>query len=185
MTTKLIILDRDGVINYDSANFIRSASEWVPLPGSLNAISRLKAEGWVVAVATNQSGIGRGYFTEEALYSMHAKFQKLLEEQFSCSVDLIVYCPHIAEEGCACRKPRPGMYLDIASYFGAELTSVPVVGDSWRDIQAAISVGCNPILVETGKGKTTLSEGHDFNNVQVCSNLSSAVDSLLKGASSA
>jgi D-glycero-D-manno-heptose 1,7-bisphosphate phosphatase len=150
----LIILDRDGVINYDSEQFIKSPDEWRPIPGSLEAIALLNRWGWRVVVATNQSGIGRGLFDMDTLNAIHDKMIKSLA-QVGGRLDAIFYCPHSADSTCNCRKPKPGMLLEIAERFNADLTGVPVVGDSLRDLQSAVAVGGLPCLVLTGKGAKT------------------------------
>lgn len=151
---KLIILDRDGVINEDSDAFIKSVDEWRPLPGSIEAIARLSKAGWTVAVATNQSGLARGYFTTQTLEAMHQRLRELVAEQGG-RVDLIRYCPHGPDDGCDCRKPLAGLFRQIAEHYGVALDGVPTVGDSLRDLQAGASVGCQPYLVRTGKGRAT------------------------------
>lgn len=151
---KLIILDRDGVINEDSDAFVKSLDEWIPLPGSIEAIARLSKAGWTVAVATNQSGLGRGYFSEATLQAMHQHLIDLVAEQGG-KVDLIRYCPHAPEAGCDCRKPAPGLFRQIAAHYALSLQQVPTVGDSLRDLQAGVAVGCRPFLVRTGKGALT------------------------------
>ncbi len=133
---KLIILDRDGVINYDSDQFIKSPDEWRPIPGSLEAIARLNHAGFRVVVATNQSGIGRGLFDMATLNAIHDKMHKALA-QVGGRIDAVFYCPHTADSKCECRKPKPAMFVEIGQRFGAELTGVPCVGDSVRDLQAA------------------------------------------------
>jgi D-glycero-D-manno-heptose 1,7-bisphosphate phosphatase len=148
---KLVILDRDGTINADSDEFIKSPQEWQPLPGALEAIARLNHAGWHVAIASNQSGLGRGLFDVASLNAMHAKMHKLLAAHGG-RIDAIFYCPHSADEGCNCRKPAPGLFEQIGERFGAELSGVPVVGDSLRDLQAGVAVGCEPHFVLTGKG---------------------------------
>ncbi|KTC34973.1 MAG: D-glycero-beta-D-manno-heptose 1,7-bisphosphate 7-phosphatase [Pseudomonas sp.] len=152
---KLLILDRDGVINYDSDAYIKSVEEWMPIPGSIEAIAQLSKAGWTVAVATNQSGIARGYYDLATLDAMHARLRELVAEQGG-EVGLVVYCPHGPDEGCACRKPKPGMLLNIAEHYQAELTGLWFVGDSLSDLEAAKAVDCQPILVKTGKGEKTL-----------------------------
>ena len=144
-------LDRDGVINIDSALYIKSPAEWKALPGSLEAIARLNQAGYKVVVATNQSGIGRGLFDMDTLNAMHEKMHKGLAA-VGGRVDAIFYCPHTADEGCSCRKPKPGMFERIAKLYNQDLTGVPAIGDSLRDLQAASALGCAPILVRTGKG---------------------------------
>ena len=148
---KLVILDRDGTINEDSDDFIKTPEEWLPLPGSLEAIARLNHAGWHVVVASNQSGLGRGLFDVSTLNAMHAKMHKLLAA-VGGRVDAIFYCPHGPEDACRCRKPEPGLFEQIAERFGADLRQVPAVGDSARDILAGMAVGCEPHLVLTGKG---------------------------------
>ena len=147
---KLVILDRDGTINADSDDYVKSADEWVPLPGALEAIARLNHAGWHVAVA-NQSGLGRGLYDVGALNAMHAKMHKLLSA-LGGRVDAVFYCPHNPEEKCGCRKPLPGLFEQISERFGMDLQGVPCVGDALRDLQAGTTVGCEPHLVLTGKG---------------------------------
>ena len=175
---KLVILDRDGVINVDSDEFIKSVDEWQPLPGSLEAIAKLKHAGWTVAVATNQSGIARGLYDEATLHAMHAKFARLLAEH-GAAVDYITYCPHGSDSTCRCRKPLPGMYEEIAAHFGCDLHNVPVIGDSLRDLQSALAVHARPILVLTGKGERTLAKGDMPAGTPVFDDLASAVETLL------
>ncbi|MFA5679426.1 MAG: D-glycero-beta-D-manno-heptose 1,7-bisphosphate 7-phosphatase [Pseudomonas sp.] len=154
---KLIILDRDGVINEDSDAFVKSVDEWIPLPGSIEAIARLSQAGWTVAVATNQSGLARGYFTEQTLEAMHQRLRELVAEQGG-RVDLIRHCPHGPDDGCDCRKPLSGLFRQIATHYRISLDGVPTVGDSLRDLQAGVAVGCQPYLVRTGKGQVTESK---------------------------
>jgi D-glycero-D-manno-heptose 1,7-bisphosphate phosphatase len=151
---KLIILDRDGVINYDSEQFIKSPDEWKPIPGSLEAIARLNQWGWRVVVATNQSGIGRGLFGMDTLNAIHEKMVKSLA-QVGGRLDAIFFCPHAADSTCDCRKPKPGMLHEISARFNIPLDGVPMVGDSLRDLQAGLAVGCKPYLVLTGQGTKT------------------------------
>jgi D-glycero-D-manno-heptose 1,7-bisphosphate phosphatase len=151
---KLIILDRDGVINYDSAQFIKSPDEWKPIPGSLDAIARLTQWGYRVVVATNQSGIGRGLFDMDTLNAIHDKMMRAAS-QVGGRIDAIFFCPHAADSTCECRKPRPGMLREIGARYNMELKDVPAVGDSLRDLQAAVAVDATPILVLTGKGERT------------------------------
>ena len=154
---KLVILDRDGVINYDSDAYIKSVEEWIPLPGAIEAIAQLSKAGWTVAVATNQSGIARGYYGLATLDAMHERLRALVAEQGG-EVGLIVYCPHGPDDGCDCRKPRPGMLKTIACHYQAELAGVWFVGDSMGDLEAAVAVGAQPVLVKTGKGCRTLAK---------------------------
>lgn len=157
---KLIILDRDGVINQDRDDFVKSADEWVPLEGSMDAIAFLTQAGYTLAVATNQSGIGRQYFTMQELTEMHNKMHKLVQ-QAGGQIDGIWFCPHTGASGCNCRKPAPGMVEDILARFNARAEDVYMVGDSLRDLQAIDAVGGKPVLVLTGKGKKTLSQHGD------------------------
>ena len=151
---KLLILDRDGVINQDSDAYIKTLEEWIPIPGAIEAIARLSKAGWTVAVATNQSGLARGYYDQAMLEAMHARLRQLVAEQGG-EVGLIVHCPHGPDDGCDCRKPAPGMLRQIAAHYQAELAGVWFVGDSSGDLAAACSVGCQPVLVKTGKGQLT------------------------------
>src|SRR5450756_2364763 len=137
---KLIILDRDGVINSDSDLFIKSPAEWLPLPGSLEAIARLNQAGYRVVVATNQSGVGRGLFDMTTLNAIHDKMHKAVN-QLGGRIDAVFFCPHAQDAGCACRKPQPGMLLEIAERFNVALAGVPAIGDSLRDLQAASAAG--------------------------------------------
>ncbi|KMM84954.1 D-alpha,beta-D-heptose 1,7-bisphosphate phosphatase [Pseudomonas taetrolens] len=154
---KLLILDRDGVINFDSDAYIKSVEEWIPLPGSIEAIAQLSKAGWTVAVATNQSGIARGYYDVATLEAMHERLRSLVAEQGG-ELGLVVYCPHGPDEGCACRKPKPGMLQTIAAHYGADLAGCWFVGDSLGDLQAAQAVDAQPVLVKTGKGLQTLAK---------------------------
>ena len=155
---KLVIVDRDGVINRDSEQYIKSPREWQPIAGSLEAIARFTQAGFRVVVATNQSGVGRGLFDMAALNAMHDKMHKAVN-QLGGRIDAVFFCPHAQNAGCACRKPQPGMLLDIAARFNVALAGVPAIGDSLRDLQAANAVGARPILVLTGKGEQTLAAG--------------------------
>jgi len=155
---KLVILDRDGVINHDSDQYIKSPAEWRALPGSIEAIARLNQNGFRVAVATNQSGIGRGLFDMATLNAINDKMMEMVFRQGG-RIDALFFCPHTADENCNCRKPRTGMYEEIAARFHTELKGVPAIGDSLRDLQAAEGVGAQPILVLTGKGKETQAAG--------------------------
>ncbi|GIK25203.1 MAG: D,D-heptose 1,7-bisphosphate phosphatase [Betaproteobacteria bacterium] len=151
---KLVILDRDGVINHDSDQFIKSPDEWRPLPGSLEAIASLTQWGYRVVVATNQSGIGRGLFDMDALNAIHDKMIKAVALAGG-RIDSIFFCPHAADSTCECRKPKPGMLREIAQRYTTDLKGVPAIGDSLRDLQAAVAMGAQPILVLTGKGTKT------------------------------
>lgn len=178
--SKLIILDRDGVINYDSERFIKSPEEWRPIPGSLEAIARLSHAGFRVVVATNQSGIGRGLFDFCTLNAIHDKMHRALAA-LGGRIDAIFYCPHTADSDCECRKPRPGMLAEIGQRFGVELTGVPCVGDSLRDLNAAAAVGAQPMLVLTGKGEKTLRTGGFPRNSVIYPDLAFTVSALLAG----
>lgn len=178
---RLIILDRDGVINRDSDAYIKCPAEWVPLPGSLEAIGRLKRAGWTVVIATNQSGIGRGLFDHATLQRIHDKLRRTAS-QAGGSIDAIYVCPHAPSDDCPCRKPRPGLLQRIAADFGRPLRGVPVVGDTRRDLQAAVKVGAIPVLVSTGKGRRTLGELHGLGKVAIYRDLSAVAQALLDTA---
>jgi len=175
---KLVILDRDGVINHDSDNYIKSEDEWIPIDGSLEAIAALNQAGYRVVVATNQSGLGRGLFDIDTLNAMHNKMHQALKA-VGARVEAIFFCPHTPEDSCDCRKPKAGMLQQIAHRFFTELEGVPVIGDSKRDLDAALEVGAQPILVLTGKGQKTLDTLDTAHNIPVYDNLASAVDALL------
>ncbi len=155
---KLVILDRDGVINLDSDQYIKSPEEWKPIAGSLEAIARFTQAGFRVVIATNQSGLGRGLFDMATLNAMHDKMHKAVN-QLGGRIDAVFFCPHAQDAGCACRKPRPGMLLEIAERFNVPLAGVPAIGDSLRDLEAASAAGARPVLVLTGKGEQTLKSG--------------------------
>ena len=150
----LVILDRDGVINRDSKRFVKSADEWIPLPGSIRAIADLSRAGFTVAVASNQSGLARGLFDRNALRAMHRKMRRLVAGQGG-RIDRIVICPHGPDDGCDCRKPGPGLLRRLGGLYRTDLEGVPVIGDSLRDLEAAAHVGARPILVRTGNGRKT------------------------------
>jgi D-glycero-D-manno-heptose 1,7-bisphosphate phosphatase len=150
----LVILDRDGVINRDSPDFVKSADEWQPLPGSIEGIAALSNAGFTVAVASNQSGLARGLFGRRSLDAMHRKLRRLVAARGG-RVDRIVVCPHGPDEGCDCRKPSPGLFLRLARHYGIALDGVPAIGDSLRDLEAAAAAGATPILVRTGNGRRT------------------------------
>jgi D-glycero-D-manno-heptose 1,7-bisphosphate phosphatase len=176
---KLIILDRDGVINEDSDNYIKSPAEWIPVTGSLQAISRLNAAGYKVAVATNQSGIARGYYNLPMLERMHQKMHDLLAEQGG-AIDYISYCPHGPDDECSCRKPKPGMLLEIMDHFGCSNKETVFVGDTLGDMKAASNANIPFVLVKTGKGIRTLDTGEvDLGKVSVYTNLADYVEWLL------
>ena len=155
---KLVILDRDGTINHDSDQYIKSPAEWKPIKGSLEAIARLSQNGWRVVVATNQSGIGRGLFEMATLNAIHDTMHRAVHHAGG-RIDAIFFCPHAADSNCECRKPKPGLLREIASRMDVELAEVPMVGDSLRDLEAAAAAGAKPYLVLTGKGKKTRDAG--------------------------
>ena len=176
---KLVILDRDGVINFDSAQFIKTPAEWKPIPGSLEAIARLNQSGYRVVVATNQSGVGRSLFDMDTLNAIHEKMHKAL---FAAGgrIDAIFYCPHTADSDCGCRKPKAGMFKRISETLNVDLKGVPAIGDSLRDLQACAKAGCLPMLVRTGKGEKTKAEGKLPEGTLEFADLSTAVDHILK-----
>lgn len=174
---KLIILDRDGVINHDSDQFIKSPDEWRPIEGSLEAIARLNQWGWRVVVASNQSGIGRGLFGMDTLNAINDKMVKSLAA-VGGRLDAVFFCPHPADSTCECRKPRPGMFRQIAERFNTSLEGVPVVGDSLRDLEAGVAVGCLPYLVLTGKGQKTFEDPALPPNTRVYPDLAAVVADL-------
>jgi D-glycero-D-manno-heptose 1,7-bisphosphate phosphatase len=178
---KLVILDRDGVINFDSDRFIKNPDEWKPIPASLEAIARLNQAGYRVVVATNQSGIGRGLFDMEMLNAIHDKLYRSLA-QVGGRIDALFYCPHAADLNCQCRKPRPGMLEEIGRRFNTSLQGVPSIGDALRDLQAAEAVGAQPILVLTGKGQGTLEKGGLPEGTLVFPDLAAAVKQLIQSA---
>lgn len=179
--SKLIILDRDGVINHDSDSFIKSPEEWRPIQGSVEAIADLSHAGYRVAVATNQSGVGRGLFDMATLNAINDKMMELVFRQGG-RIDAVFFCPHTTEDQCDCRKPRPGMLKEIASRFHADLKGVPVVGDSLRDLEAGALLGCAPYLVRTGKGTKTFKAGGLPPGTQVFDDLAHAVRHIVSEA---
>ncbi|WP_130538097.1 D-glycero-beta-D-manno-heptose 1,7-bisphosphate 7-phosphatase [Thiomicrorhabdus indica] len=180
MNEKIIVLDRDGVINYDSDAFIKSADEWIPVDGSLEAIARLKSAGWRVAVATNQSGIRRGYYSRATLSAMHLKMRMGLRELGSEGVDWISFSPYLSNDNSPSRKPNTGMLQSIEKALNVSLEGKPMVGDTLGDLQAARNHGMHPYLVKTGKGMKTLQAQPEFlESVPVFENLAQLVDHLL------
>ena len=175
---KLVILDRDGVINQDSANFIKNPNEWIALPGSLEAIALLNQSGFRVAIATNQSGIARGLFDMAILNAINDKMYRALA-QIGGRIDAMFYCPHAADDNCSCRKPKTGMVEDIARRFSVDLSEVFAVGDSLRDLQAFHDAGCKPILVRSGKGEETLTQGNLPPNTLIFADLNEAVQHII------
>ncbi len=175
---KLVILDRDGVINFDSDQFIKSPAEWKPIPGSLEAIARLNQAGYRVVVATNQSGVGRGLFDMDTLNAIHEKMHRAVAAAGG-KIDAVFYCPHAAAAGCECRKPKPGMLKRISECFNVNLAGVPSIGDSLRDLCAAYETGCRPMLVLTGKGEKTQRDCELPEGTTIYADLAAAVDELL------
>lgn len=178
---KLVILDRDGVINEDSDNFIKRAQEWKPIPGSLEAIARLNQAGYRVVLATNQSGLGRGLFDMGALNAINLKMFNWLA-QHGGRIEAIFFCPHAADAGCACRKPKTGMFEEIAQRYNISLREVPSVGDSLRDLEAASNAGAQPILVLTGKGEKTKTVGGLPNGTRIFRDLAEASKAIVRAS---
>ena len=177
---KLIILDRDGVINQDSDSFIKTVDEFIPLPGSVEAIAKLKHAGYKVFIATNQSGIFRGFYDVTTLNAMHKKLASLLQ-QHDAEIDGVEFCPHGPDDNCDCRKPKPGMYLAIAKQVGlTDYSNIIVVGDSLRDLQAAQAINAKPHLVRTGKGERTIQKGEGLEAIPVYNDLADFVTQLLR-----
>jgi D-glycero-D-manno-heptose 1,7-bisphosphate phosphatase len=176
---RLVILDRDGVVNHDSQDFIKSPDEWLPIAGSIEAIAALSSAGFTVAVATNQSGIGRKLIDPPSLEAIHRKFRQQVRE-LGGDLDRIVYCPHLPADNCDCRKPAPGLLLKLARHYGAPLNGVPIIGDSERDILAARAAGGRPILVLTGNGAEADSAFRARKEtVETYASLSSAAEKLI------
>jgi len=176
---KLVILDRDGVINHDSPSYIKSPDEWKPIARSLDAIAQLTQADYRVVVATNQSGVGRGLFDMATLNAIHDKMHRAVG-QAGGRIDAVFYCPHPMEANCGCRKPKPGLLEDISRRFNTSLQDVPCIGDQLRDLQAAAAVGAQPILVLTGKGAKTQREGGLPPNTRVYADLADAVKPLVR-----
>jgi D-glycero-D-manno-heptose 1,7-bisphosphate phosphatase len=175
---KIVILDRDGVINQDSDSFIKTPDEWRPIAGSLEAIARLNHAGYHVILATNQSGVGRGLFEVSTLNAIHDKMHRALA-QIGGRIDAIFFCPHAQDANCECRKPKSGLLQEIAKRFNVDLRNVPNIGDSLRDLQAAAAVGAMPILVRTGKGANTERAGNLPPGTQIYADLANAVRSIV------
>jgi D-glycero-D-manno-heptose 1,7-bisphosphate phosphatase len=166
---RYVLLDRDGVINHDSDEFIKSPEQWLPIDGSLEAIALLNRHGYKVVVITNQSGLARGLFDADMLEKIHAKMQRMTEEKGG-KIDAIYFCPHGPDDDCACRKPKPGLFEAFAADNNIKLDGMTAIGDSLRDLQAAKAAGANPILVKTGKGQKTLTENPNL-DIPVFENL--------------
>ncbi|MCD6039290.1 MAG: D-glycero-beta-D-manno-heptose,7-bisphosphate 7-phosphatase [Gammaproteobacteria bacterium] len=179
MSHPLIILDRDGVINYDSDYYIKSPEEWRPIPGSLTAIAQLNRAGFRVVIATNQSGVGRGLYDLETLSQIH---EKLVRELASVGgyIDEIFFCPHHPNENCVCRKPKVGMFEQIQKKYGTNLRDTFFIGDTFTDVQTANAVPCKPILVLSGHGKKTLERHPELASIPCFSDLAAAVEYVLQ-----
>lgn len=176
---KMVILDRDGVINHVADDDVTTVDGWDPIPGSIEAISRLKKAGYLVTIATNHSGIARGLYGEEELQAMHKKMQRMLATR-GASVDGIFYCPHGPEANCICRKPKPGLLFQIAKKFEIDLSETPLVGDNISDIQAAKMANAKPILVRTGKGEYVMQHFPEALDVPVYDDLAHFVRETLR-----
>ncbi|WP_036217590.1 D-glycero-beta-D-manno-heptose 1,7-bisphosphate 7-phosphatase [Marinospirillum minutulum] len=175
---KILILDRDGVINQDSDAFVKSAAEWIPLPGSIEAIAKLYKAGWILAVATNQSGLARGKFSPLDLDNQHTKMLNLIH-QAGGDLHHIAWCPHGPDDGCNCRKPKAGLLDQISQALDLDLTGGFMVGDALRDLQAGQAKGCQAVLVRTGKGMKTLATDEGLEGVMIVDNLAELADYLL------
>ena len=175
---KLVLLDRDGVINEESDGYVRSAEDWIPIEGSVDAIARLTQANYRVVVVTNQSGIARGLLTIEDLQAIHRKMHEAVAANGG-KIDAVFFCPHKPDDDCRCRKPRPGLLDSVMDRLDTDLVGVPLVGDSLRDVQLAMVVGANPVLVRTGHGTQTLEQNRHLDKVQIFDDLASFVDDLL------
>ncbi len=175
---KLVILDHNGVISQSSSTFIKTPDEWIPIPGSLEAIAHLTHSGFRVVIATNQSGIGRGLLDMATFNAINDKMHKAIN-QAGGRIDAIFFCPHTGADKCHCRKPATGMFEEIIQRYGVDLKNVPAIGDSLRDLQAAAAIGAAPILVLTGKGKRTSTKSGIPENTRIYDNLAMAVDALV------
>lgn len=178
---KLILLDRDGVINHDSENYIKSVDEWIPIDGSLEAIAKLSQNGFRIAVVTNQSGIARNFYSVETLHAMHDKLRRLLRP-LGGQIQALFYCPHGPNDDCQCRKPKDGLYKNVQTLFNTSLNGVITVGDSFRDLEAAMQVGSSPVLIKTGKGISTFQNKQkeiESLHIPVYDNLAEFVEELI------
>ncbi|MGA8261921.1 MAG: D-glycero-beta-D-manno-heptose 1,7-bisphosphate 7-phosphatase [Arenicellales bacterium] len=185
---RLVILDRDGVINQDSDDYIRTPEQWVPLPGSLEAIARLCRSEYRVVIITNQSGVGRGLITLDMMNKIHMRMFELIRQKGG-EIDALLFCPHAPDAGCDCRKPKPGLFLELTRRLRVNVAGVPAVGDSARDLDAAIAAGAEPVLVRTGKGAETAAaiergEYGRFQDVRVYDDLAAFVDHHMLGDAS-
>ena len=178
---KLVILDRDGVVNEDSDDYIKSVDEFHPYPNSVKAIGRLSQAGYLVAIATNQSGIGRGFYDRQTLEAMQAKLAQQLAGEGGV-IDYFTCCPHLPDDGCECRKPKPGMLIEIKNHYQLDsLDAIHFVGDSTSDLIAARAAGATPVLVRTGKGERTIAKGEELDGVDIFDDLNDFVEMLLDG----
>jgi D-glycero-D-manno-heptose 1,7-bisphosphate phosphatase len=173
---RYVLLDRDGVINHDSDEFIKSPEQWLPIEGSLEAIALFTEHGYKVVVITNQSGLARGLLDAATLEKIHAKMQRMAAEKGG-KIDAIYFCPHGPDDGCSCRKPKPGLLETFAADNNVNLSGIAFIGDSLRDLQAAQAAGASPILVKTGKGRKTLTENPNL-DIPVFENLYDAAKHL-------
>ena len=180
---RYIILDRDGVINYDSVEYIKSPEEWVAIPGSLEAIAHLNRAGFHVLIATNQSGVGRGYYDLATLDEIHEKLTHELATVGGC-IDAIFFCPHQPDDACDCRKPKPGMLFQAQEKFNLNLNQLYFIGDSHADMQAALNAGCKPLLVMTGNGERTLAHHPEFSSIPQFKSLMQAAEYVINEAQS-
>ena len=176
---KMVILDRDGVINHEADDDVTTVDGWDPIPGSIEAINRLKKAGYLVTIASNHSGIARGIYSEDELVEMNAKMQRMLAAR-GASVDGIFYCPHGPEANCICRKPKPGLLFQIAKQFDIDLSQTPLVGDNISDIQAAKMANAKPVLVRTGKGEYVMQHFPEALDVPVYDDLAHFVRETLR-----
>jgi D-glycero-D-manno-heptose 1,7-bisphosphate phosphatase len=174
---KVVVLDRDGVINLDSEDYIKNVHEWEPIPNSIEAIAKLSQAGYKIIIATNQSGLGRGLFSIKNLDEIHQQLQKKVQEAGG-HIDAIFFCPHVPTDNCCCRKPQPGLFQLIETFFHISLAQVPAIGDAKRDIETSLKAHCRPILVRTGKGEQTIMS-EDLNAEIVCKDLYEAAVKLI------
>jgi len=181
---RLVILERDGVINQDSDEYVKALDEWIPYPAAIEAIGRLSRAGWTVTVATNQSGIARGYYDTETLRAIHDRLTEMVHEAGG-EIAYIAHCPHGPDDGCECRKPLPGLLEEVQEALALDsLDGSWMVGDSLRDLQAGKAMGCRPVLVRTGKGRRTEKKGDGLEGAMLFDDLAAFVEWLLSKNSS-
>lgn len=180
---KLVIVDRDGVINRNSDDYIKSEQEWQPLPGSLKALARLNSHGYHLIVATNQAGLARGKLSLGTLHKIHRKMHSRLA-QYGGVIDAVFFCPHAPEDGCACRKPNPGLFMEIEKRLRVSLHDVAVIGDASSDVEAALAVGASPMVVRTGRGQSQLDAGLIPDDIPVYDDLAQAAAAILDAGGS-